>query len=95
MKACPYSMPNKLPHYRKTMLFCMMLNGSRNIRNSIPNFSLINTFIKSRFRDLEQQSNSRFNCPNRYGYSCISIKTFVKSTKIKRYNIARSKNFSF
>ena len=31
MKACPYSMPNKLPHYRKTMLFCMMLYGSRYI----------------------------------------------------------------
>lgn len=86
-------MPNKLANHRKTVHFNMLLDGARNIGNSVANLGLLNALVQRSLCYLNQQCDFRGNSSNRNGDCCISVKTFITNTKIKRNDIALPQYF--
>ena len=86
-------MSDKLTNHRKTVRFNMLLDGARNIGNSVANPGLINPFLQRALCYLKQKRNLWVNSSYRNSDCRISIKTFVVHAKIKRNNIALAQYF--
>src|ERR1043166_4322842 len=89
MHGAAYSMAHKLANYTEPIAFDVLLNSSRNIRDSFSSRGLGNSLVKSPFGDVHQSLRFHRTAADRNGAGCVPNKPVINHSDIQTHDVPK------